>query len=470
MPRTGTAARFLVDADSSVNGVRAVGGFLAGEGHGGLSVGPSSRALGRLVTLPPDRVRAAVYRVMGLLQGMPVRRLRDLTADDLDEWVVRHYGPGPFPAVVVGSVSGAAVHLAAALGAPFLPQTTLGGVRHLADDADDPVAAMHALAPVSSALAARNPRLAVYHMHDPAQDRTMLRMMAYLRLKRLALGPVYERFLLRRLEEGATVVQVENTRTWRVHEVAERTWFQFGGLGGVPEEEYHGSGDRIAEFLARENARARRWDPPSADARRAEGEWGWDPALGEDVAALAARAGYGLRRLTSSEPQQQSAFAAELHRWWYRRLGVPDDRLLVESYVQWDPLSVLRTGSVPFWSRFNTDPSCAELERYLESAPPYRDIHVNVFSHGIESPGVVPAARWEEIARHHALRHGGLVGVDRERHPLDAGATLRFAASFEALPGRHPLPPALTVEEVDRFAREAAPGVADVWRGLSPQA
>lgn len=464
MPRTGSAARFLVDADSSVNAVRAVGSFLAGEGHGGLSTGPSSRTLARLATLPPDRVRAAVYRVLGLLQGMPVRRLDGLTADDLDEWVVRHYGPGPFPAVVVGSVSGAAVHLAAALGAPFLPQTTLGAVRHLADDNDDPVAAMRALAPVSSGLAARNPRLAVYHMHDPAQDRTMLRAMAYLRLKRLALGPVYERFLLRRLAEGATIVQVENTRTWRVHAVAERTWFQFGGLGGVPEEEYHRTGDRIAEFLAQQNARARRWDPPPEDARRAEGEWGWDPALGEDVAALAARGGYDLRRLTSSEPQQQSAFAAELHRWWYRRLGVPDDRLLVESYVQWDPLWVLRTGSVPFWNRFNTEPSRAELEDYLASAPPYRDIHVNVFSHGIDSPGVVPAESWEELARRHAVRHGGLLGVDRDSYPRDTGATLRFQESFEDLPGRQPLPPALTVEEVDRFAREAGPALAEVWQ------
>ena len=36
-------ARQVVDFDSGVNMVRALGRFLRGRGHGGLSVGPSSR-------------------------------------------------------------------------------------------------------------------------------------------------------------------------------------------------------------------------------------------------------------------------------------------------------------------------------------------------------------------------------------------------------------------------------------------
>lgn len=68
---------------------------------------------------------------------------------------------------------------------------------------------MHALAPTNRLIAANNPELAVYHMHDPAQDRPMVKAIAYLRLKRLRLGRTYERFLKQRLAPAATVILLE---------------------------------------------------------------------------------------------------------------------------------------------------------------------------------------------------------------------------------------------------------------------
>src|SRR5690606_21324853 len=132
------------------------------------------------------------------------------------------------------------------------------------------------------------------------------------------------------------------------------------------------------------------WEPPEMDTRQPEAEWGYDPALSEDIATVARRYGFAVRRLVSEEPQEQSPFVADLHRWWYRQLGRPTDRLLVESYVQWDPMTALSTNSVPFWLRFNMEPSFRELKNYLESTEPYDFIHLNLFSQGIESPGVVP--------------------------------------------------------------------------------
>jgi hypothetical protein len=457
------AARYLTDFDSSVNTVRAQARFLHGKDHPAMSMGPSSRRLANLAAKPPDRVRAAIYRVMGFAEGIPLDQVRHLRVDDLDQWAVRQYGEGPFPVVLIGSASGGALHLAAALRAPFLPQTTLSAVRDLATQSDDPVGAMEALAPTTRLIAENNPRVSVYHMHDPAQDRPMLEAMAYMRLKRHRLGRPYERFLEENLAPGATIIQVECTRDWRVHSVGERSYFQFGCLGGLSEDEYHQPGERVARYLEQEHAPVRSWQPPEMTERRPEAEWGWEPELAKDIQAYAERYSHPVRRLVSSEPQEQSPFVADLYRWWYERLGRPTNRLLVESYVQFDPMWTICTGSVPFWLRFNMEPDFEALRDYLEAADPYDYIHLNLFSQGIVSPGVVPAERWEELLVHHAMRQGELIGVDREAYPMDLGSTARYNEAFKSIPSRQPLPRPLDISDLDQFATQAAPRYRVDW-------
>ena len=451
MMRRLKAARYLVDFDSGVGMVRAVGRFLAGKDHHSLGVGPRSRLLANLVSSLPTAARRGSFSGMGVLQGVPLDQARQISADDLAEWVVSHYGKGPFPAVLVGSASGAAVHLAAALGAPYLPQTLLTSVRELGTHPDEPIEAMEALAPIARAVARRNPEVMVYHMHDPAQDRPMLEGMAYLRLKRQRLGRVFERFLEERLAPGGTIISLECRRTWRSRSVGERAVFQFGALGGVPEEEYHASSDRIADYLQREASPHRSWTPPEPDGRRAEAEWGFDDALRPDLERVADRFGYSLRRLTFDEPQDLSPFVAELYRSWYGQRGLPGQRLLVESYCQWDPFWVLRLGAVPFWCRFNMQSDYDELEAYLAEAEPYDDIHVNLFSQGLWSPGVVHPRHWRALVDSAARHRGELIGVDEKAYPLDMGSSLRYQPAFAAIKARHPLPTPLAVSAIDEF-------------------
>ncbi len=463
MSRRARPARYLVDFDSGVNMVRAIGRFLAGKDHGGLAVGPSSRVLASLTATLPTRPRRGMFSSMGVLQGVPLDRTRWISAHEMAEWVVSQYGPGPFPVVVVGSASGAAVHLAAALRAPYLPQTLLAAVRDLQTHPDDPAGAMQALAPTTRLVAQRNPDVSVYHMHDPAQDRPMVEGMAYLRLKRHTLGRAFERFLEERLAPGGTILVIQCRRTWRSRAVGERALFQFGSLGGLSEEEYHHGGPRISDYLGRERSPWSGWEPPAPDARRSEAEWGFDPALLPDLERVAGRCGYRLRRLVVDEPQQLSPFVADLYRWWYRRRGVPARRLLVESYVQWDPLWVLRLGAVPFWNRFNMEPSFAELERYLRSAEPYDYIHLNLFSQGLWSPGVVPVVRWRELIASAATSRGEVIGVDEDAYPIDTGSTMRYQRAFAALPPRHPLPAPLDLSDVDHFLTTSAASYPLTW-------
>jgi hypothetical protein len=463
LPRRARTARVLTDFDSSVNIVRAIGRFLRGRDHRGMSTGPGSPQLADALASLPHRARRGIFEGMGFLQAVPLHRVDRIEAEDLAHWVVQQYRGGPYPAVVIGAASGAAVHLAAALRAPYLPQTVLVGARNTATHPDDPVSALHAVAPIARRIAARNPELAVYHMHDPAQDRPMLQSLAYLRLKRRSLGRTYERFLEERLAPGAAIILLDCTRDWPTTKVAEQVYFQFGCLGGVPEPEYHDSGERIAEYLRQQGSPWRRWDPPEADARRPEAEWGFDPALRADVERVADRFGYRLHRLAIDDPQHLSPFVAELYRWWYGRRGLPADRLLAESYVQFDPLWVLRLAAVPFWLRFNMAPSYEALRHYLHGSERFREIHVNLFSQGIWSPGVVPAQQWRELAAERARVHGDLIGVDQDAYPLDTGSSMRYTPAYASLPPRHCLPPPLPVEDVTRFVAEHGPTPAVRW-------
>jgi hypothetical protein len=432
-----TAARFLTDFDPSVNTVRAQARFLHGKDHPAMSIGPA--------------------------QGIPLDRVRRLRVDDLDEWTVRQYGRGPFPIVVVGSASGGVLHLAAALKAPFLPQTTLSAVRDLATHSDDPAGAMAAMAPTTRLIAENNPRVSVYHTHDPAQDRPALAARAHMRVKRWQLGRPYERFLAEHLEPGGTILQVECTRSWPVHPVGERAYFQFGRPGGLSEQEYHRPGERVARYLEQERSPVRAWQPPEATEHRPEGEWGFEPELGKDITRFADQYGYQVRRLVASEPQDHSPFVADLYRWWYERLGRPTNRLLVESYLHFDPMWTLRTGSVPFWLRFDLEPDFELLRDYLEAVDPYEFIHLNLFSPGVMSPGAVPADRWEDLLVRHALRQGQLLGVDRAAYPMDLGSTAGYHQAMQHIPSRQPLPGPLAISDVEEFLGQAPPRYQLTW-------
>jgi N-acyl-D-amino-acid deacylase len=88
-------------------------------------------------------------------------------------------------------------------------------------------------------------------MHDPVQDRLMVRRMSYFRLKKLSLGETYRTFLDQCLEPGGTIVLVDCRLSWPVTDCGGRHLFQFGALGGATAEESYRGGPRLAEYLAR---------------------------------------------------------------------------------------------------------------------------------------------------------------------------------------------------------------------------
>ncbi|HET9078084.1 MAG TPA: hypothetical protein VFN68_14200 [Acidimicrobiales bacterium] len=403
----------------------------------------------------PERTRRSIYRAGSGREGLPADVVSGVDADQLFRTVTDLFPRRRYPGVLIGSTPGSAVHLGAALGMPVLPQTLLLPLRHRRLGLDDPEADVAEARPAAEALLEANPDLVVHQMADPANDRLTLARFSYFRVKRTALGRPYEQFLSERVEPGGTVYVIESGHRWPTARIAERYFFQFGGVGGLSAEEYLDGGPRVEAFLAAQGSTRRSWSPPAPDADRPEAEWGLQPGLIDDVQRVATRLGLRVVRVAFDHADDLSPFVAELYRWWYRRLGRPDHRLFVESFVLVDPYWMLRAGAVPYWITFNAQPGLERLADYLRGAEPYDVIEATLISNGTWTPGLAGPDQWKDVLAC-ARRRGRLAGVDPERFPSDLAVFARYRDSLRRTRPRWPLPPPLEPTDLDGFAREHA--------------
>jgi hypothetical protein len=398
----------------------------------------------------PIGLREAIYSVASGAEARPPERLAALDIEDIAAAIVRLYPQRRYPAVVLGSSNGALVHLCAALGIAWLPQTLLLPLRQRQVPPDEPMRAVHAFNDTARALLTRNPDLVLHHMHDPNQDRLTSRRMAYFRVKRTRLGPAYERFLTNTLDTGAVLLLAECTRRWPTTQVGERHVFQFGAVGGLEPHQYRDGDPRVAAYLRCYGIPRTRWDAPAPDGESPEAEWGFEPALRDDVIAFARRHGYRVRRLIFNDPEDLSPLVADLYRWWYRERGMPSNRLLIESFILLEPRWTLLTGCVPYWSIFPVQRSAEALARYLDEPDTYDFLHLMLFCHGVESVGLVTVDQWRTILQR-ARVTGTFAGVDTRRYPSDLAAVFSYQRALRAVPARYPIPEPLPLHVFDTF-------------------
>jgi hypothetical protein len=460
------APRFIAGFDSASTMTRSLGRFLNGKDSAGLAgAAPPSDTLASAVNALPWKARDLLYTVSGAGEAIPVSKLGEVRSEAISDWVTSVYPQRIYPAVMIGSSSGALVHLAAALGIPWLPQTMFIPVRRTGVHPDEPVDEMEWGRQHAAPLLDANPDLQLHHMHDPNQDRLMIQLMTYFRVKRLRMGEGYEKFLRERLTPGGTIYLVECTRQWATTKVGDRHIFQFGALGGAtPEEFLHGS-ERVEKYLEQYESHRRRWEPPQPDGDRPEAEWGFEPALRDDVERFAREHGFRVERIVFEEPEHLSPFVAELYRWWYHQREIPANRLFVESFIVLDPYWTLRAGAVPFWLKFNMDPSYEWLEHYLDTSDPYDYINLTLFSHGVECVGLSPIERWEELLKR-ARKEGSFVGVDKEKFPRDFGVYARYSNRLSEIPARYPIPGPLAISQMERFIREEGGRFPVQWKSF----
>ncbi len=105
-----------------------------------------------------------------------------------------------------------------------------------------------------------------------------------------------------------------------------------------------------------------------------------------------------------------------------------------------EPYWALRTGSVPFWTVFNTRRSLRGLEEYLDRVPDYEEIRLTLFSHGVESVGLAGADEWARVLDR-ATKVGSFLGTDPAAFPRDFAVFARVRRDLTRVRGRQPMPP-----------------------------
>ncbi len=440
-----TPERSVAGFDSATSLLRTLSSYnaggdvpLAGEAPGTLegAVALAAQAANRA----PRRLKERVYAAAGWSEAVPRQRVGEIDSDELASWVTGHYPGKQSEVAFVGSSNGALTHLAAALEAPWLPQTLLIPVRRGGVPPDDASADLRRMRSTGEELVRANPDWRLHHMHDPNQDRLMISGMCYFRVKWLRLPDAYRRFLRSRLVPGGTLVVSDCALRWPTTRVSDRYVFQHGGFGGAAPEELRYGSERVREFLRAQGSDHTKFDGPEPDGDGPEAEWGFAPELMDDLRELADEEGWTLRRLRYAEPESPSPAVAELYRDWYRSRGLPPDRLLVESFMLVEPYWALRTGSVPFWTVFNKEPSLRNLEEYLDRVPDYEEIRMALFSHGVDSVGLARAEEWARVLDR-ATKVGSFLGTDPSAFPRDFAVFARFHRELTRVRGRQPMPP-----------------------------
>src|SRR5919204_2443614 len=129
----------VANFDSAGAMLRALARYLHGKDFPALGVLRPLTPLAPLV----NRLPVGAYRWSGAAEGIAPRRLARVRAETIARWVVASYPGRQYPAVAIGSSNGAGIHLCAALGIPWLPQTVFVPVRHRGEvGVDDPAAAL----------------------------------------------------------------------------------------------------------------------------------------------------------------------------------------------------------------------------------------------------------------------------------------------------------------------------------------
>lgn len=453
---------YLVGLDSATMAVQALGNYLNGKDLPEGGAFPSLKSLGgEALSYLPDALTATLSTWGGWINASSPDVVEDVRAETLSRWVLSQYPRQQYPAAMVGSANGAAVHFGAALGIPWLPQTLLVCLRYNGDP-DEPRQAMERAQGPAQTLLRHNPDLWVYQMHDPNQDRVKTHRVIYFRLKQTRLGIRYKQFLQENLAPGGTIFLVECQFRWLATQVGDRHLFQFGGTGSLTPEEYYAGSPEIADFLERYGSEYRAWNPPSPDGWFPEAEWGFDDALRQDTEEFARQHGYRVQRIVFEHPQDFSPLVAELYRWWYKAHGIPGNRLISESFVYLQPWWSIRLGLVPFWAVFNDQRSAQALDSYLESAQPYDEIYINLFSNGIEALGYAPIKQWRSILSR-ARSRGEFIGVNEETYPSDLASFTRHYTELKQLEGKYPQPGPLTLDQLECFLAEAGDQYSVHW-------
>ncbi len=381
--------------------------------------------------------------------GIPRPRVADVHGSKIAAWMADAYPARRYPAVVIGSPHAGALHLATALGAPWLPAGFRLSVRSPKVDVRRPYPALRHGRPIAANLLDGDAEIAVYQRCDPlGTDSGMLDFY----VKWTTVPPALRQFLSERLAPDATVLLIRDCRGWPATRLDDGYRFQVGAVdSGLSWPDYCRQVRQIAQEAGDDS-----WSVPPPDGGDLDAEQGIHPGFLGDLRRWSGEDGRRLRIVATTDPNALSAAVADVYRSWLRDAGKTGNRLVIGCGSLLDPLHVIRAGLVPYWSPRPLHGDVEALEYWLAGSEAFRSIDVLVEPPGRLNPPVVSRQRLVGLSRF-ATDRGHLDPACRRRYPLGMVDACHASRMLREQPYDVPTPPPLTagaaLEGVDRLAR-----------------
>jgi hypothetical protein len=356
-------------------------------------------------------------------------------AEGIAAWVVSRYPVPMYPAAVLGSAHGGAVHLAAAMAAPWLPTSFVLHVHWPEGAAGDWPGALRRGTAVAEEIVAGNPGVTVRQVHDPVRRGGLSASTITLYVRWRRLPAAYEEFLTTRLAPGGGPLLLRDVRTWPVRTVWPGYTFQVGSpVTGRRPEDYTTADPSFAALLRRLGDDGA-WPVPEPDLPRRYAELSGEPEIESHLRAAVP----GTHRVLYPGPAALSACVADLYRDRLLRDGRGGDRCLVETDRLLDPWQVLAAGLVPYWCESAAAHTVADAECWLAGSEPFTAVDVVPAPPGTDCGAHAAPAQWRALAWF-AEQAGRVDRTALRRYPRLPMPTSHVAAALLA-GSRAPSPP-----------------------------
>ncbi|GAA2352860.1 hypothetical protein [Dactylosporangium salmoneum] len=328
-------------------------------------------------------------------RGRHARRDASTTLDAgvVARWLVGQLPAGRYNGLVVGSPHGAALHLAAALGVPWLPaafELPTADIATFDGTAPNGVAADGAAAAKAGERNARpileaNPDVAVRQVYDPVWRGWSASATAYAVVRWQRLPDAYREFIADRLRPDAPIIVTRDVSRWLTVGGQPGYTFQLGGRA---------TGLTPGDYYDRRTAPG-----PSPDGPEdSDGERSVDRGFVEDLRRFAAAHAHPVRQVLYRHPDVLSGAVADLYRDWLRAGERTGNRLVVECGRLLDPWHVVRAGLVPYWCEYPLRSAVRAVSWWLAGSEPFTSIDVLPEPPGVTLPTTAPLAEWEAVA------------------------------------------------------------------------
>jgi hypothetical protein len=320
-----------------------------------------------LGSLPQAVARVVISRYQAF-SGLPPQVLDDFSIEQLIAERLADYAlvPGRFPCITFGAgLSGAATCLSLALGGPFLPQAFVTTLRKGSRDAkvDE---YLHRSLDRALQIAADHPDLLTIQHFDPVHDGWLTRWVNHLRFKLLDLPETYKDFIRSRLEPGGTIVYLNSGAKWLRYRLGPRSFFQVGGWGGIPADEYLTGSARLSAYARTAKLKQDHWaldDNNWPLESGPESEWGSEPGLKEALELFCMSEGYRFVCISLPKPDDFSRLAFVSFAKLLEKENRPATGILIEMFSQFDAHAALQSGLLPLWLIYNTWDSLSFMQK-----------------------------------------------------------------------------------------------------------